>query len=677
MNDEQFSDEELSVFAAEAEEHLNSAEDILLGLEKNGASQVEIEQLLRAMHTLKGNAASIGYEDMAKLAHSAEDVVIAVRDEQMSVDADVMDTLLSAVDMMRHLTHYDDDDNSGVDELLESLNHSLQNIDTKSGNGQSSEYDKALSNIETMAEEGSDILQVSVELTEDTDMPSVRALQVLMFCEDWGDVIDSIPGQQEIEETGQVNGQIKCFLCAESDIGELRQGLKNLPNVACVDCEQMTAEKSDDEDTETESISATKDRPSSVEETPDGSNSTHIRVAVSTLDDLMNLAGEMVINRNRLNNLVDELALQDFTDGVEDLRQTVDMLSRVTAEVQGNIMQMRLVPMDRLFRRFPRLMRDLQRSQEKKFNFKIEGGQTEIDRSLLKVISDPLTHLLRNAVDHGIETPQIRESLGKDPEGTIVLSAVSNDNHITINVSDDGSGIDLDAVSRRAIDRGLITTEQAEQMQEQELIELMFNSGFSTSENVTEISGRGVGLDVVRREVDSSGGEISVENRPGAGTTFSLSFPLAVTSVKSLLVRIGQQIYVIPLGSVRETLHLNTQHVHSTGDSSTLHLRDELIPLFQLSDFFPSICELRKTEQKYIVVLEADQKHVGFVVDDLIGEEECVIKPLSKPLDDISGISSATILPDGGVALILDAGGLLMQLTGEERRFADGQDTGS
>ncbi len=666
--------EEIAVFAAEAEEQLNAAEDMLLQLESDGVDRQAIERLLRAMHTLKGNAASIGWEDMARLAHAAEDAVIAVRDARLQTTASVMDVLLRSVDAMRAMA--EGEQVADAAQLVDEIARTLQTADAAGEEQGGGSGEAVLHQLTEAVGAEDEILQVEVDLTDDIDMPAVRALQVLMCCESLGEILASDPTQKEVEEGRDVGGKILCYLRANSSAeDEIKREIRTNSGVARVSIQVQSAQRLLAESAEALHTGQDDDG-SSDKDGKDSAGSRHIRVDVTILDRLMNLAGEMVINRNRLSNLADDLARNSFADQVEQLQQTVEQLSRVTGEVQQNIMQMRLVPLDRLFRRYPRMMRDLQQSQDKEFDFEIRGGQTEIDRSLLEVISDPLTHLLRNAVDHGIEPPEERLSRGKKRRGSVVLSASRRNNHICIEVSDDGRGIDTDAVVRRAVQKDVIDAEQAKQLNEQDIIGLMFSSGFSTTDEVTEISGRGVGLDVVRREVESVGGDISVDNDRGQGACFRLSLPLTVTSVKSLLVEIRGQTYVLPLGSVRETLVREPGQVQKAGESRVLQLRSELIRLFELADIFPSVREVDRGGPNYVVILEVDQRKIGFVVDDLIGEEECVIKPLLSPLDDIRGVSSATILPDGDVALILDASGLAKELLQDDGRVADEQSAG-
>ncbi len=671
-SDVDLTQEERKAFVGEARDQIDESEQILLEMEAAGdkfgrrADDGEkLAMLFRAMHTIKGNAATVGLSNIEKLAHVAEDMMEKVRAGQLGVDEEMADLMLGAVDQLRVMLEEFAEERPMSDpsqDLLKRMRAKVEGVgggDDSPGNGASSvAVEQLLAELSSRdLAEHEQLIAVAARLSGDADLPAVRALQCIMACEEQARDAASHPRKEDIE-SGQVDDvkQVQCLVVSDSDPENLREAIRQITGISDVDVavqnEDVTTQEDDEE-------------PSDAGVQGNGSPQ-QIRVDVSVLDRLMNLSGEMVINRNRLSSLVREAQNGDSGNRLEEMQETVEEMGRATMDLQEDIMEMRLLPLDELFRRFPRMMRNLHKSSAKRFHFAMDGGETEIDRSLMEIISDPLTHMLRNAVDHGIEPPEVRAAAGKDPEGEVRLTAHRNESNIVVQVSDDGAGIDVDALRDKAQERGLLS-QVDETISDDELLDVIFSPGFSTSDQITEISGRGVGLDVAKRNIESVNGNISLENEPGKGTSFRISLPLTVTTVKSLLVRIAGQVYVVPLSSVRETLDINAADVQDAAGKPVLHYQHNFIPIFGLHDFFPDVSNLRCDEEEYLVVLQADRGSLGLQVDDLLGEEDCVIKPLSRPVDDIPGISAATILPDGNVALILDAGGLFSEMRSVER----------
>ncbi len=675
--DIELSEEELITLVAEAEEELDGAEGVLLQMEaasdsfgRRAGDEERLDTLFRAMHTLKGNASSVGWEAMASLAHAAEDLMQGVRDGTIAPSGDVADLLLRTVDEMRSLTSALAEGGE-MPAVSASLIRDMQSISDRASEEYAgdSRSDSDLfrgGGAPGTAVEGS-ALVVEIEVSEETDIPAVRALQAIMACEEMGSELVSDPSKDDIDAGAMEDGgRILCRISEPWERGEIAEALHEIEGVIHVRFGTSTGEDLAGESGAESEVDEGKSADAGIARSAD---TRQIRVDVSLMDRLMNQVVEMVITRNRLSSLIETLSDHGMRDLSEEMQATVEQMAGITTTLQEDIMQTRLVPLDSLFRRFPRMMRNLKKSSGKEFHFQTDGGDTEIDRSLLDAIGDPMIHLLRNAVDHGIEDPEVRRGAGKDPAGTIRLSAFRQENFIVVEVSDDGGGLDVEAIAARARARGLLDSDAERRMSEEDLLDLLFSPGFSTSESVTEISGRGVGLDVVRREVEDVNGTVIVENRPGRGSTFRLSLPLTVTTVRSLLVEIARQVYVIPLGSIRETIRLEAVDLHRTGDTPMLPFRGDFIPLFRLRDFFPdSSGAIAGGDEKYIVVLSMDRRDYGLLVDDLLGEEESVIKPLRRPIGNIPGLSSATIRPDGSVALILDANGLFKEMRRTARR---------
>ncbi len=372
----------------------------------------------------------------------------------------------------------------------------------------------------------------------------------------------------------------------------------------------------------------------------------------------MNLVGELVLGRNRLLRITQQLAAKYEGDElVEALAETMDQVDFITTDLQMAVMKTRMVPIARVFNRFPRVVRDLARELKKEVKLIIEGEDTELDRSIVEEIGDPLVHLVRNAIDHGIEPPEEREFLGKPRQGTLRLAAYHEGNHIVILVEDDGRGIDIEKVKKKALERGLVTENELAKMSEKDILNLIFLPGFSTAEKVTDVSGRGVGMDVVKTNIEKLNGTIEINTQKGKGTQIVIKIPLTLAIIQSLLVQVGEEIYAIPLVSVVEAVKINTDEIQHVEGQEIIILRDSVLPLVELSRVFDIPTE-RREKSIYVVVLSIGERRFGLIVDRLIGQEEIVIKSLGNYLSSVPGISGATIMGDGRVTLIIDVASL-------------------
>jgi len=384
---------------------------------------------------------------------------------------------------------------------------------------------------------------------------------------------------------------------------------------------------------------------------------TTIRVDVSRLDALMNLVGELVLGRNRLLRIAQQLSAKYEDDElIHALEETLDQVDFITTDLQMAVMKTRMVPIARVFNRFPRVVRDLARELKKEVKLIIEGEDTELDRSIVEEIGDPLVHLVRNAIDHGIEPPEEREFLGKPRQGTLRLAAYHEGNHIVILVEDDGRGIDVEKIKKKALERGLVTENELSRMSEKEILNLIFLPGFSTAEKVTDVSGRGVGMDVVKTNIEKLNGTIEINTELGKGTQIIIKIPLTLAIIQALLVKVADEIYAIPLVSVVEAVKISQEEVQTVEGKEIIILRDSVLPLVKLADVFDIPAE--EEVSPYVVVLAIGERRFGLVVDSLIGQEEIVIKSLGNYLTNIEGISGATIMGDGRVTLIVDVAGL-------------------
>ena len=371
----------------------------------------------------------------------------------------------------------------------------------------------------------------------------------------------------------------------------------------------------------------------------------------------MNLVGELVLDRNRIVKLSSRLSNKNRdSEAVEELNEAIAGMSRSVSDLQEAVMKLRMQPVKRIFSKFPRIVRDLARKLGKEIKLEMEGEDTEIDRSILNKLEDPLIHLVRNSIDHGIEMPEIRKSAGKDPVGTIKLSALQEGDRIIISIEDDGKGLDPEAIKNKAIQKGLIKPEQAENMDDKDIYELIFLPGFSTAEQVSDLSGRGVGMDVVASTVNSLRGSIEVDSEKGHGTKITMKLPLTVAIIRTLMVGSNDRVFAIPIFSVSEIIQYNPENIKDVGHYKSLMLRDDVFLLFDLNELF----DLKpQKEPNFIVIINIGEKSIAIAVDDLYGEEEIVIKPLGKLLSDVQGIAGATITGDGRVVLILDINSLI------------------
>jgi two-component system chemotaxis sensor kinase CheA len=391
--------------------------------------------------------------------------------------------------------------------------------------------------------------------------------------------------------------------------------------------------------------------------------STTIRIDVARLDALLDLVGELVIDRTRLVQLSNTLIERFGEDRLfSDLQQTTLHVGRITDELQEQVMKSRMLPIESVFNRLPRVVRDIAARQGKQVDFIVEGKETELDHSVIEEIGDPLLHLIRNGVDHGIETPAERIAVGKPPAGRLKLEAHHADSFIVISMEDDGRGVNVDAVKRKAVERGVVSQEQVDRMTDTEALQLIFAPGLTTAEALTDVSGRGVGMDVVRANVEKINGSVDVETRKGMGTKFTIRLPLTLAIVQALLVRVGGGIYALPIHSVTETLRAEPEQIHRVNNREAILLRDQVLPLISLRSALAPESEVDLADSnRLIVAVGASNRQVGLIVDGLIGEQEIVIKPLGRLVGDIPGVSGAAILGDGNVALIVDVPALVAQ----------------
>jgi two-component system chemotaxis sensor kinase CheA len=628
-----FTADDIAVFLAEGEEMLGALESSLLAMEasvRRGASidPEVVAAAFRAAHTLKGSSAAVGLRAMSALTHAMENVLAGVRGGGRPTPAQ-MEALLGAVDHLRSwLARVGEEVGRGGPEVLARLG---EEDDPRA---------RELAGI-LQSGPGSGVLAIRIRFSEQCLMPAVRAYQVVMALEDAGEILACDPSREDIEaervgdrltvtlETALSPDQVRAHLDHISDIDEISisGGEGGVPTPRAVG------------------------GPSTAAAGPAGGGvGRSVRVDVGVLDELMNLAGELVIQRTRLARLLSLARLED-----DDLGGAVEDIGRVATQLQEQVMKARMLPVENLFRRFPRMVRDLAAAAGKEVELVIRGEDTELDRAVLEEIGDPLVHMLRNAVDHGVEPPAAREAAGKPRTGQIILSAQHEENYVLISVRDDGRGIDLERVRQKAVAAGLVGADEARELPPSEVINFIFAPGFSTAERVTEVSGRGVGLDVVRRNVQRLGGTLQVENFPGQGVEFQMRLPLTLAIIRCLLCQWGEEIYAIPLGHVEEVVEIDPERLPTVYQKKVLLVRESVLAFRPLG----AVLGLEPASVEYALVVRAGGQAAALGVSGLLGDQEVVVKDLGAWLGNVRGMAGATILGDGRVALILDVASLL------------------
>lgn len=654
--------DELQLFLDEMAEHLDTLETDLLDLERLGADPERIGRIFRAAHTIKGTAATVGLEGLARLTHAMETLFDRVRAGELAVTPEVMAPLLAAVDLLREMLAALVAETMPPDPPAALLDELIRAAAGETGAGAAT---ASPAGAPALAGNTGGGIVIQVRFAAGCVMPAVRALQVLLALEGLGQVVGSEPSQAAIEAE-KVGERLTVWLGSQPDEAAVRATLAGIPDLAEVKVQAA----------QPQTAQAASGEQAQGGEGPGraGGSDRTIRVDVAVLDQLMNLVGELVIDRSRIAGMGQMLAGREGAQDVaEELGRVTAHLARVTGTLQETVLKARMLPIERVFRKFPRMVRDLSRQLGKQVEFLMAGEETELDRSLIEVIGDPLTHLLRNALDHGLEPAEERRKRGKPEVGVLRLMASHEENHVVIRVQDDGRGIDPDKVRASAIRKGLISADRARELNEYETIQLLFAPGFSTAEQVTDVSGRGVGLDVVRRNIERVGGRIELENRLGQGTTFRLLLPLTLATIRALLVQIGDDTTLaLPLSGVAESLRVAPESVTSIRGRWVTRVRDRVVPLLWIKQFMdPAACPDRPDQPVLAVLISHKGEYIGLVVDRLLGEQEVVVKGLGEFFGQVKGVSGVTILGDGSLALILDVGAIVGVLAHELARGSE------
>lgn len=644
----------MELFAEESKEHIQVLNDNILELEVDTNNMEAVNEIFRAAHTLKGMAGTLGLNLITDITHNMENILDDIRNQKKEVTSHLIDILLECTDtldvLIQDVIEFGREGDRDVTDLLTKLKDPISSpIDTET----KQEYEKAmkldqyqLSVIKAGVEQGLTPYWIEIKLQPTCLLRAARAYMVFQAAESFGEIIKSVPHVQDIEEE-KFEDTFYILLLAKGDQAEIQSKLESISEIEYVRIKK--AEYS------VEAPKEIKDGKNKIEEKQqqksDGSNHRQvrsIRVDIERLDLLMNLVSELIIIKNTMEDLS-----SNNTDA--GMIENMEYLSRVANELHDAVMKVRMVPIEMVFNRFPRVVRDLAKNTNKRIKLNIVGADTEVDRTIIDEIGDPLIHLLRNAIDHGIELPEERLNMGKEPEGTVDLIAYHDGNNVVIEVRDDGKGINYQNIVDSAVRKGLIAKDKANQLDEKDIIDLMFQPGFSTAKSVSDISGRGVGMDVVKTKIEAMGGLIEVETELGKGTRFIVRLPLTLSIIQALLVEVSSEIFAIPLSSVQEIIDIPLSQVKILRGEEVIPYRGSLIPLVRLErELGVEGDDKSRDEVITLVVIKKGEKLSGLTIGNLIGQQEIVIKSLGKYLSDIKIISGATILGDGRVALILD-----------------------
>ncbi len=627
----------LDVYAQESAELLQAMSDCLLALEKDPAAATHIEELFRVAHTLKGMSATMGFERTAELTHHMEDLLHSIREKKHKLDSSTVDLLLECLDALQAMVEGaaagSGEPEMDIAVLLARLSGCPESEEPEGPREVLSAEDREV--LEKAARGGLSAYIVKVTLHGDCLLKSVRVYMIFKELAELGEVVRSIPEEEDLEDE-KFDRSFTVYFVGQASAERIQEVLGRVSEVEKVDVEALSGQ------TATSSGTRVARTPTRIQKTQT------VRVSISHLDKLMNLVGELVISRARLDSAretQDQLSLEDV----------LDRLDLITGELQEEVMSSRMVRVGQIFDRFPRMVRDVARDLGKEIEFVTEGTDIELDRSVLDEIGDPLVHLLRNAVGHGIEDPEAREAAGKPRVGTIRLSARREEDAVLVDVEEDGGGIDPESMRRTAVERGFLSEEAASALSDDEAVGLVCLPGFTTGEQVNAISGRGVGVDAVKEKIESLGGSLEIESELGVGTRFTLTLPLTLAIVQALLVEVSDRIYALPLANVTEIVKVEQDKLRTIHNEDVILLHGRVLPLVYAEEAL-GVADRRRGSlaEREVVVAGSGEKLKGLVVDRLLGQQEIVIKPLDDMLRGLKGVAGATILGDGRVALILD-----------------------
>ncbi len=668
------------LFISESLEHLDQLNQALLALEKDPQNPNALNEIFRTSHTLKGMAATMGFDQITELTHQMENVLDKLRSNVQEVTPEVIDTLFECLDALGMLIEEissADPKHLDLSVLLSKLNeldseqHDAAPVKKKAAAkttaapARGTEQEVTKDHLEDLmthaAQEDYVSYGITVQLEETCAFKGVRAFMVYKGLSEQGEIIASIPGPDVLQE-GEFGLEFILVLLSKRSKALIERAIKNVAEIASFSAEVLSEENLEGFLEEKQAggrmlVSNAAVKEDAVPKQQAQQKSVNrilqsIRVSIERLDNLQNLVGELIINKIRLMQLSKQYDLSE-------LKEALAQFDRITNELQDEVTEVRMVPMEHIFNRFPRMVRDLAKENGKEIELTMEGKDIELDRTVLDEIHDPLVHLLRNSIDHGIESPEERMAMHKARAGQIRLVATREKNHVIIKVYDNGRGIDPVKVKQVALERGVITRDEAERMTDQDVINLVALPGFTTATKVTEISGRGVGVDAVRTKIESFGGSLSIESEVGQGCTFVLRMPMTLAIIQALLFRVSNEIYAIPVINTVETIEYNATDIKLVQQGEVVLYRNSVLPLVRLHRLLEVPGQENEGQGRAILVTEVGEIRVGLLVDEVLGQQEIAIKSLGQMLKGIRGLSGVTILGDGRIALVLDVPSLV------------------
>jgi len=693
----------LEIFIDETNGHLQSLSDCIMTLEKEPENKETINEIFRAAHSLKGMAGTMGFKRMQRLTHDMENVFQEIRSDKMKVTSGLIDVLFDCLDAidgyLENIKASSDEGTNENEAIIKELNDILAAgtgevpeaetavqeeapAEEQSGGEPDKSYldfdlnNKEKDDIKAAQDAGQKVYAIKVNIQKDCLLKAARAFLVFKAVEDFGNIIVYRPSSQDIEDE-KFELDFSFFLATEeTDFEKIKAAASAVSEIESVTGEEIPVAAFEGNEEIKEEPAKEKEEPAVVEEKKEEpaapvktetkpaakSNKTAkpvtnrtIRVDIEKLDALMNQVSELIIAKNSLVS-INNLGTDDTRNQV--FQEQIEYLERITTSLHESVMKVRMVPIESVVNKFPRMIRDLSKKLNKKMELTMTGEDTELDRTVVDQLGDPLQHLLRNSADHGLENAELRAERGKSEVGSIYLNAFQEGNNVIIEVGDDGNGIDTESVKAKAIERGIITPEAAEQMSQKEIIDLLFLPSFSMAKQISDISGRGVGLDVVKSNIEALGGDVEVRSKLGEGTKFIVRLPLTLAIIQALMVEIRDEKYAIALGSIQTIEYISTSDIKYVESQEVIHIRGTVIPLIRMDQEldFESV---EDGENLTVVIVQKGEKMAGLVIDNLIGQQEIVIKSLGEYIKTTKLISGATILGDGEVALILDVNTLM------------------
>lgn len=699
----------LEIFIDESSEHIQTLSDCIMTLEQEPENKDTINEIFRAAHSLKGMAGTMGFKRMQHLTHDMENVFQEVRSDKIKVDSSMIDLLFKCLDAIdSYVENIKSTSDEGTDDnevIIKELNDFIakangqpvskqaeaqETVTEAKAQASSDASPNVLDTIELTNNEknlideaisaGLKIYGMTVTVASDCLLKAARAFLVFRAVEELGQIVVYRPSSQDIEDE-KFDLSFSFFVASGESFDKLEHAASNVSEIDKVFGKEITefhiegeAEQTAQASEETQKAPEKKEEkaPASKTETakPKASNDSQkqavshkkattsrtVRVDIEKLDMLMNQVSELIIAKN---SLVAMSSSDGENNNNQSFHEQIEYLERITTNLHESVMKVRMVPIESVTQKYPRMIRDLSRTLNKKMNLVITGEDTELDRTVVDQIGDPLQHLLRNSADHGLESNEVRLERGKPEVGTIFLNAYQEGNNVVIKVGDDGNGIDTEAVKAKAIERGIVTAEQAENLSQKDIINFLFMPSFSMAKQITDISGRGVGLDVVKSGIEQLGGDVSVSTELGKGTTFTVRLPLTLAIIQALMVEIRDEIYAIALGSISNIEDIPVKDIKYVQAKEVIHLRGSVIPIIRLDKMLDIEPKEQEPDHLTVVIVQKGDQQAGLVVDNLIGQQEIVIKSLGKYINGNKLISGATILGDGDVALILDVNTLM------------------